>query len=212
MALILCPECLKEVSDKAQNCPNCGYPLTNESNTQTEIDLDENIRLISVDKEVEEKPSENSPFAKDSALWVLIGAIVIGAFVWMYQGINNQYWEYKLSKEDTYEPKITGNYSGTTSTSIPDPRDKRESFASSIKQALNAPGLPQMCERAYFNDLGELIIEVNGEWIVLDDGLKKDMIYAIKELLKKKKSDLGVEGYGQFFSTSGQGLESFYAK
>ena len=27
MALIKCPECGKEVSDKAQNCINCGFPL-----------------------------------------------------------------------------------------------------------------------------------------------------------------------------------------
>ncbi len=27
MALIKCPECGKEVSDKAQSCINCGYPI-----------------------------------------------------------------------------------------------------------------------------------------------------------------------------------------
>lgn len=27
MALINCPECGKEISDKAENCPNCSYPL-----------------------------------------------------------------------------------------------------------------------------------------------------------------------------------------
>ena len=27
MALIKCPECNKEVSDKAQSCPHCGYPI-----------------------------------------------------------------------------------------------------------------------------------------------------------------------------------------
>ena len=27
MALIKCPECNKEVSDKASSCPHCGYPL-----------------------------------------------------------------------------------------------------------------------------------------------------------------------------------------
>lgn len=27
MALIKCPECEKEVSDKALNCPNCAFPL-----------------------------------------------------------------------------------------------------------------------------------------------------------------------------------------
>lgn len=28
MALIKCPECGKEVSDRASNCPNCGCPLS----------------------------------------------------------------------------------------------------------------------------------------------------------------------------------------
>ena len=27
MAMIKCPECHKEVSDKARNCPNCGNPI-----------------------------------------------------------------------------------------------------------------------------------------------------------------------------------------
>lgn len=27
MALINCPECNKEISDKAVSCPNCGYPI-----------------------------------------------------------------------------------------------------------------------------------------------------------------------------------------
>ena len=30
MALILCPECSKQISDKATSCPNCGYPFGNE--------------------------------------------------------------------------------------------------------------------------------------------------------------------------------------
>lgn len=28
MALIKCPECGKDVSDKAQSCPNCGFPIS----------------------------------------------------------------------------------------------------------------------------------------------------------------------------------------
>lgn len=27
MALIKCPECGKEISDKAEVCPSCGYPV-----------------------------------------------------------------------------------------------------------------------------------------------------------------------------------------
>lgn len=29
MALIVCPECRKEVSDLATSCPNCGFPIKN---------------------------------------------------------------------------------------------------------------------------------------------------------------------------------------
>ncbi len=29
MSMINCPECKKEISDKALVCPNCGYPLSN---------------------------------------------------------------------------------------------------------------------------------------------------------------------------------------
>lgn len=28
MALIACPECSKQISDKAYACPNCGYPTS----------------------------------------------------------------------------------------------------------------------------------------------------------------------------------------
>ena len=33
MALITCPECGKEVSDKATTCPNCGCPLQQSQQT-----------------------------------------------------------------------------------------------------------------------------------------------------------------------------------
>lgn len=32
MALVNCPECNKEISDKASSCPNCGFPLEKEVN------------------------------------------------------------------------------------------------------------------------------------------------------------------------------------
>lgn len=31
MALINCPECNKEISDKVNSCPHCGYPMNSES-------------------------------------------------------------------------------------------------------------------------------------------------------------------------------------
>lgn len=36
MALINCPECGKEISDKAASCPHCGYPLPSKDASQLE--------------------------------------------------------------------------------------------------------------------------------------------------------------------------------
>ena len=33
MALIKCPECGKEISDKSEKCIHCGFPLVKEKNT-----------------------------------------------------------------------------------------------------------------------------------------------------------------------------------
>ena len=48
MALIKCPECGREISDKAKACIHCGYPLaeyiiTTPSETQTKINVDATI-------------------------------------------------------------------------------------------------------------------------------------------------------------------------
>lgn len=37
MALITCPECGRGISDHCGSCPNCGYPISPESNTTTII-------------------------------------------------------------------------------------------------------------------------------------------------------------------------------
>ncbi|NNF87976.1 MAG: DUF4190 domain-containing protein [Acidimicrobiia bacterium] len=37
MALISCPECSREVSDRAPACPNCGYPIPEPSSEQADL-------------------------------------------------------------------------------------------------------------------------------------------------------------------------------
>ena len=156
-----------------------------------------------------ETQTKDNPFGKFSVLWLLVAVIVIGLSVEAFHDISYKHRLNQARKELESRPKSSIDYSYSANTDLP---TAKEEFASAIKNALNDPSLPVMCERAYFNDLGELIIEVNGEWIALDEGLKEDMIYSLKELLKEKKEKLGVEGYGQFFSTSGKPLEAFYAK
>lgn len=85
MALVCCPECYKEISDQAVNCPGCGYALPN-------------IRKC-----------ELSEVKKNSAMgviWIVIGAIcilggipmipiiigifaIIGGVIFIGMGLNN---------------------------------------------------------------------------------------------------------------------------
>jgi ribosomal protein L7/L12 len=43
MALIRCPECSNEISDKAVSCPKCGYPLHSVSSAQP-LELEAAVR------------------------------------------------------------------------------------------------------------------------------------------------------------------------
>lgn len=48
MALIDCPECNKEISDKAQSCPNCGFPI----NSQEELPCPDFPNNLSIGKQI----------------------------------------------------------------------------------------------------------------------------------------------------------------
>lgn len=43
MALIICPECLKKISNKAVVCPNCGYPINSDKGFNNEQSYTDNI-------------------------------------------------------------------------------------------------------------------------------------------------------------------------
>lgn len=60
MALIICPECGKEFSDKAPACPNCGFP-TNE--------------LLETAPSEEPTPSDNSDSLANGLVSKAIGAV-----------------------------------------------------------------------------------------------------------------------------------------
>lgn len=39
MALIACPECSREISDKVKQCPHCGYPLVEENDDTQKVEV-----------------------------------------------------------------------------------------------------------------------------------------------------------------------------
>ena len=74
MALIKCPECGKEISDKAEACPNCGCPIKHEESTNCEKNVIlENDGIVELRKE----PKKIIPVIIGIGALVLIGAAVM---------------------------------------------------------------------------------------------------------------------------------------
>lgn len=65
MALIACPECSKEISDKVKNCPHCGYPFVEDSTETQKVEVT-SIKLKMVDEK------------KKRLIRILISIIIIG--------------------------------------------------------------------------------------------------------------------------------------
>lgn len=83
MALMKCPECGKEISDKAMLCPNCGYPiaqcknLKKEEYTSKENAVEENTVEENTAQEKIILPKENVKISPKKAAIVGI-SIVLG--------------------------------------------------------------------------------------------------------------------------------------
>jgi len=57
--LITCPECNREVSDKASSCPNCGYPIVSQNATLSDEQPEE---VVSVPNNIISTFSSHNPF------------------------------------------------------------------------------------------------------------------------------------------------------
>lgn len=68
MALIKCPECGREVSDKALSCPNCGYPISQDP-LEWAMDF-ETYPLVQASEQRETQPlGEKKSFERQNRLW-----------------------------------------------------------------------------------------------------------------------------------------------
>lgn len=97
MALIECPECGREVSDKAAVCPGCGFAVAEKAqeNLKKEQELKQTVSNLDSKKEaeyenktLEEKPTREAKFektkitkpAKVILLFLIIGVIIYGIY------------------------------------------------------------------------------------------------------------------------------------
>ena len=85
MALITCPECGKQISDQAEACPNCGYPLKAKKEQQQK----ESVKILAEQEEKTSDPVENGEKTnrKRKSKWIALISVavlaVVGLFIWM---------------------------------------------------------------------------------------------------------------------------------
>ena len=108
MALIRCPECGQEVSDKAAKCIHCGYPLgqtaaapdrPEAAGTKSRIDLDDPGYAPSSPGQVTVQDH------KAKALWVILGTVAVVVGVVAFVMINTS--KEKSSGSVTLDPNRT---------------------------------------------------------------------------------------------------------
>ena len=84
MALITCPECGKEISDKAKTCPNCGAPVEVKTEApENEVQSKPNIADRYRKQQTEKKPKNSSL----GIMAVIFSAIGCTFFVGIIMGI-----------------------------------------------------------------------------------------------------------------------------
>lgn len=76
MALINCSACRKQVSDKAESCPNCGHPINQQETTTTH-----NINTLQTPK-----PERKSPYLGLVAMGVIILIAILPFHYVFYNG------------------------------------------------------------------------------------------------------------------------------
>lgn len=126
MALIKCPECGGQVSDKAEACIHCGYPLKNISqNAQEKMLKQENLNIhdqkLSL-KNTEEWKKENQPVDEEkpvdssiknrkrwhvSFILVLLICVLLAGGIFCYKNVYSP----KLNYQQANELMKKGNYS-----------------------------------------------------------------------------------------------------
>ena len=155
MALIKCPECGHEVSDKASSCPNCGYPLRTATSDESEkaepfaTDASEPVGV---------QTGENVSTAKDQKKNDRLTAIVVSVMIFLIAlaVINTKYGGLlRSSKKETSSSSSSSSSSQSSSSasSYSSSKSSEDDIQSSVyllakkcvKSHLKAPSTAEFC-------------------------------------------------------------------
>ena len=103
MALIKCPECGKQISDKAEMCPQCGYPILEkaEKPNYSKSTIDEKTLENKSNECKEQKSTGKKNIIKIVAICLAIGAIIGLAILGVKKYIEYSYGVKLIGNNDT---------------------------------------------------------------------------------------------------------------
>lgn len=78
MALIICPECQREISDKARTCPHCGCPIDHTTLSELPIILDQTLDTHSTPRTLKTVKKKSHPKRFILLIVSLIAIIIVG--------------------------------------------------------------------------------------------------------------------------------------
>lgn len=114
MALIKCPECQTEVSEKAANCPKCAYPLTGGGNPQSAAGA---------------QAAAASPMRK--IVLVVVGVLVLAGTYWWLMGSRDRNPDAVSTSAPRQE--AANSSSGATPESAPVEEGKTQTTSAAVR-------------------------------------------------------------------------------
>ena len=77
MALIVCPECGKQVSDQAESCPHCGYPIPKYiAEQKKQAELEEKAKKAAEEFAAKKEKAEKKPVSTRIKIIIAVCAVV----------------------------------------------------------------------------------------------------------------------------------------
>lgn len=177
MAMIICPECKKDISDKSEVCVNCGYPI---AKMQNGVVIEETDSL--------EKKKLNKKLLGGIVAAISVAGIILTVIIILIINMNNP-----VNKYISYIEK--GNFDSAKqiySDEIDNSEDKKEELSTKIKSKLNdIVEAFQNQEKDYDDARNEILVYDNIELVKYDvSGSLSKIRQEYETRLKKEVDDI----------------------
>lgn len=192
MALINCPECGKEISDKSESCPYCGYPsklftnnneqITNEEELVNQFGVTSNENNCEDENQLLDKTNSQSIVGlepnSDSGkhkVSIILGIVAIILFVISSMYVYPRETNYKQANDQFNSGDYENSY--ITYLNYPEYRDSSHLAIECVQKLVNSNEIEQVLNCIYYNNYAAYNISVpENAYSQINDAMEKELI------------------------------------